>query len=90
MDLLKKNGFDNDVIEDAIKMCNKIKEKNLIFFKEDKKEKNKKDKVRVFRKLPQLSVSPPETGSLRMISGEPLGVAKPFMYKKYFNYYFLI
>jgi len=32
LDLLKKNGFDNDVIEDAIKMCNKIKEKNLIFF----------------------------------------------------------
>ena len=58
LDLLKKNGFDNDVIEDAIKMCNKIKEKNLIFFNEDKKEKNKKDKVGVFRKLPQPSVSP--------------------------------
>ena len=43
LDLLKKNGFDNDVIEDAIKMCNNIKEKNLIFFQEEKKEK-KKDK----------------------------------------------
>jgi DNA mismatch repair ATPase MutS len=30
LDLLKKNGFDDDVIEEAIKMCNKIKE-NKIF-----------------------------------------------------------
>jgi DNA mismatch repair protein MutS len=34
LDLLKKNGFDNDVIEDAIKMCNNIKEKKLIFFQQ--------------------------------------------------------
>lgn len=32
LDLLKKNGFDDDLIEDAINMCKKIKDKNLVFF----------------------------------------------------------
>ena len=37
LDLLKKNGFDDDLIEDAINMCKKIKDKNLVFFNENKK-----------------------------------------------------
>ena len=48
LELLKKNGFDEDVIEDAIKICKKIKDKKLIFFKADKTDKtdktDKKDK----------------------------------------------
>jgi DNA mismatch repair protein MutS len=39
LELLKKNGFDDDVIEDAIDICQKIKEKKLIFFKKNKKVK---------------------------------------------------
>lgn len=35
LELLKKNGFDDDVIEDAIEMCKKIKEKK-IFIKKNK------------------------------------------------------
>ena len=30
LDLLKKNGFDDDLIEEAIKMCNKIKENKIL------------------------------------------------------------
>ena len=29
MDLLKKNNFDDDIIRDAIEMCNKLKNKSL-------------------------------------------------------------
>jgi len=36
LDLLKKNGFDDDVLEDAIEMCKSIKEKNLVFNQEVK------------------------------------------------------
>jgi DNA mismatch repair protein MutS len=39
LELLKKNGFDNDVIENALDICKKIKENKLIFFN-DKKNKN--------------------------------------------------
>jgi len=39
LELLKKNGFDDDVIENAIDICTKIKEKKLIFFKKGKKGK---------------------------------------------------
>jgi len=44
LDLLKKNGFDDDVLEDAIAMCESIKEKNLIFKNTKKKVKGKKIK----------------------------------------------
>ena len=41
LELLKKNGFDDDVIENAIEICKKIKEKKLIFLKKiSLKEKN--------------------------------------------------
>jgi DNA mismatch repair protein MutS len=33
LELLKKNGFDDDVIEDAIEMCKKIKEKKILIQK---------------------------------------------------------
>jgi len=33
LDLLKENGFDDDVLDEALAMCKKIKEKKLIFFK---------------------------------------------------------
>jgi DNA mismatch repair ATPase MutS len=33
LDLLKENGFDDDVLQEALAMCKKIKEKKLIFFK---------------------------------------------------------
>ena len=33
LDLLKENGFDDDVLEEALAMCKKIKDKKLIFFK---------------------------------------------------------
>jgi DNA mismatch repair ATPase MutS len=36
LELLKNNGFDDDVIEDAIDICRKIKEKKIIFFEKDK------------------------------------------------------
>jgi DNA mismatch repair protein MutS len=44
LELLKKNGFDEDVIEDALDMCKKIKDKKLIFFKKEKKTKISKQK----------------------------------------------
>ena len=37
---MKKNGFDDDVIEDAINICKKIKEKKLVFFDEEKNNSN--------------------------------------------------
>ena len=40
LELLKKNGFDDDVIENAIEICKKIKEKKIIF--SHKKNKFKK------------------------------------------------
>jgi DNA mismatch repair ATPase MutS len=42
LDLLKKNGFDDDLIEDAINMCKKIKDKNLVMFTPDSNPKVKK------------------------------------------------
>ncbi len=42
LDLLKKNSFDDDVIEEAIKMCNKIKEKTIIKSKDKSKDKKVK------------------------------------------------
>lgn len=44
LELLKKNGFDEDVLEDAIKICKKIKDKKLIFFNKANKT-NKIDKA---------------------------------------------
>ena len=41
LELLKKNGFDEDVIEEAIKMSKKIKNKKLIKKKDKKSSKNK-------------------------------------------------
>jgi DNA mismatch repair protein MutS len=41
LELLKKNGFDDDVIEEAITMCNKITHKKLFSFKK----KNKMNKI---------------------------------------------
>ena len=43
LELLKKNGFDDDVIENAIEICKKIKENKLIFFNKSERN-NKKDK----------------------------------------------
>jgi DNA mismatch repair protein MutS len=40
LELLKKNGFDEDLIENAIEICAKIKSNKLVFLK-DKKEKTK-------------------------------------------------
>ena len=37
LELLKNNGFDDDVIQNAIEICKKIKEKKIIFFGKDKK-----------------------------------------------------
>jgi energy-coupling factor transporter ATP-binding protein EcfA2 len=47
LELLKKNGFDEDVIEGAINICQKIKDKKLIFFKKRKDNKidNKIEKI---------------------------------------------
>ena len=42
LELLKKNGFDDDVIENAIEICKKIKENKLIFFDTTKKKKSSK------------------------------------------------
>jgi DNA mismatch repair ATPase MutS len=43
LELLKKNGFDDDVIKTALDICKRIKEKKLIFIEEkDKKKKKKK------------------------------------------------
>lgn len=50
LDLLKKNGFDDDVIENALEICKKIKENKLIFFNDEKnikiKKKSKKSKLK--------------------------------------------
>jgi DNA mismatch repair protein MutS len=43
LELLKKNGFDDDVIENAIEICKNIKEKKLLFSSKEKKKKNKDD-----------------------------------------------
>ena len=51
LDLLKKNGFDDDLIEDAINMCKKIKDKNLVFFNDNKEENKKIEKVRKIKKV---------------------------------------
>ena len=47
LELLKKNGFDDDVIENALEICKKIKENKLVFFnnKQDKKIKKKTKKI---------------------------------------------
>jgi len=42
LDLLKKNGFDDDLIEEAIKMCNKIKENKILHNSDNKNVKNNK------------------------------------------------
>lgn len=42
LELLKNNGFDEDVIETAIDICKKIKNRKIIFFKKSKKTKNSK------------------------------------------------
>ena len=50
LDLLKKNNFDEDIIKDAIEMCNKLKNKTLENktlenkTTENKKKKDKNDK----------------------------------------------
>jgi DNA mismatch repair protein MutS len=41
LELLKKNGFDDDVIENAIEVCKRVKENKLVFFQSDKKIKRK-------------------------------------------------
>jgi DNA mismatch repair ATPase MutS len=62
LELLKKNGFDDDVIENALEICKKIKENKLVFFnnkqdKQDKQDKqykkDKKDK-KIKKKLKKL------------------------------------
>jgi hypothetical protein len=40
LDLLKKNGFDDDLIEEAIKMCNKIKENKILYDSDKNTNKN--------------------------------------------------
>ena len=42
LELLRKNGFDDDVIENAIDICKKIKENKLVFFQPEKKVKKVK------------------------------------------------
>jgi DNA mismatch repair protein MutS len=44
LELLKKNGFDDDVIENALEICKKIKENKLVFFNDNKNKKTKKIK----------------------------------------------
>ena len=46
LELLKKNGFDEDVIEEAMNICKKIKSNKLIFFEDEKKKKTKKIKTK--------------------------------------------
>ena len=48
LELLKKNGFDEDVIENALEISNKIKDNKLIFFgnKVEKVKKVKKNKIK--------------------------------------------
>ena len=43
LELLKKNGFDDDLIETAIDICKKIKEKRLTFNKKKNSEKSEKN-----------------------------------------------
>lgn len=43
LELLKKNGFDEDVINVAMNICGKIKSNKLIFFEDKDKKKGKKD-----------------------------------------------
>jgi hypothetical protein len=38
---LKKNGFDDDVINDAMNICKKLKNKKLLFSKKNKSKKVK-------------------------------------------------
>ena len=42
LELLKKNGFDEDVIQEAMNICKKIKSNKLISFQDEKKKKTKK------------------------------------------------
>jgi DNA mismatch repair protein MutS len=42
LELLQKNGFDDDVIEDAMKICKKLKSKKLLFSKKKKSDKSDK------------------------------------------------
>lgn len=44
LQLLKRNGFDDDVIEEAINMCKRIKETKLFTDQNDKKKKKNKNK----------------------------------------------
>jgi DNA mismatch repair protein MutS len=46
LELLKRNGFDDDVIENAIEICKKIKENKLVFFKDDISKMKKVKKVK--------------------------------------------
>jgi DNA mismatch repair protein MutS len=46
LELLKNNGFDDDVIANAIEMCKKIKENKLIFFQTEDQKKKKAKKVK--------------------------------------------
>ena len=55
LELLKRNGFDDDVIEIAIDICKKIKENKLIFFQDEKLEEksliNSKKKSKKIKKI---------------------------------------
>jgi DNA mismatch repair protein MutS len=44
LELLKKNNFDDDIIQDALAMCDKIKSKKMIEKKVKKKDKKKNEK----------------------------------------------
>ncbi len=43
LDLLKRNGFDNDIIDEAINMCDKIRNKRMTFFHDSERESKKPD-----------------------------------------------
>jgi DNA mismatch repair protein MutS len=45
LELLKKNGFDDDVIEDALEICKKVKDNKLIILKDPKDKKRLKKKI---------------------------------------------
>ena len=51
LELLKKNGFDDDVIENALEICKKIKENKLIFFNDNIKNIKKIKKIKKLKKL---------------------------------------
>jgi energy-coupling factor transporter ATP-binding protein EcfA2 len=51
LELLKKNGFDEDVIDDAMNMCSKIKSNKLIFFEDKDSKKEKKDNIKRVKKV---------------------------------------